>query len=91
MSRQVEADLRQLQAVYALYTAHTEAVAAWSRQLWADADVGAIMVAAEEASQRLEQAKVMWPPPSAAADDALCIRVLQMAAQPMGLNLPLSL
>lgn len=54
---QVEAEMRKLAIVYELYAAHADAVEAWSRQLWADLNVGSMITAMEATSEKLQAAK----------------------------------
>lgn len=54
---QVEAEMRKLAAVYELYSSHAEAVAGWSRQLWAELDVVSMIAGVEETGQKLRIAR----------------------------------
>ncbi|KAL6757976.1 dynein heavy chain, N-terminal region 1-domain-containing protein, partial [Haematococcus lacustris] len=53
----VEAEMKKLQQVYAVYAEHTDSVRQYASMLWSELDVGKMMVGTEETANKLRKLK----------------------------------
>jgi hypothetical protein len=54
---QVDAELRKLAQVYAIYSEHTEVVRQYSNMLWSQLDIGSLMESVEGVATKLKKLK----------------------------------
>lgn len=54
---QVEAELRKLAQIYAVYAEHAEAVRQYSNMLWSDLDIGGMMNQVQAVATKLKKLK----------------------------------
>lgn len=54
---QVEAELRKLAQIYAVYAEHAEAVRQYSNMLWSDLDIGGMMDQVQAVATKLKKLK----------------------------------
>lgn len=57
MPTQVDAELRKLAQVYAIYSQHAEAVRQYSNLLWSELDVGSLMDGVQGVANKLKKLK----------------------------------
>ena len=54
---QVEAELRKLAQIYAIYSEHAEAVRQYSNMLWSELDIGSLMDGVQVVANKLKKLK----------------------------------